>query len=239
MLRNDRALVLSHIKYSENSIIVRVLGRESGPMALMVSGIYGKKSAMRISQFQPLNLLDIVYYHKGNRDLQRLKECRVYPQLHGIQGNVIKSAIALFCAEAIAHAGKEGAEDIPLFDRMEMFVLRLEAREDAFRMLPHYFLLELSSALGIEPDANSKGRFFNLLEGAFSNIPLTGGRTLNADLSARLLELFQNKEEMKPLSCSAEIQSELLEALVRYIELHLNGFGPLRSIDILHETLSP
>ena len=58
MLKKTSGIVLSHIKYQETSIIVRIFTRDLGLKAYLVNGVRSMSKGSKIALYQPLTLDD-------------------------------------------------------------------------------------------------------------------------------------------------------------------------------------
>ena len=77
-------IVLNYIKYGDTSIICKIYTEQYGLQSYIINGVRKSKSK-NIGLFQPLNILDMVVYHKKNSGLQRIKESKLdyaYKSLH-------------------------------------------------------------------------------------------------------------------------------------------------------------
>ena len=72
MIVSTDAIVLRTVNYSETSIIATLLSNESGKIALMAKGARKPKSPFA-AQLEPMNILNINYFHKDGRNIQLLK----------------------------------------------------------------------------------------------------------------------------------------------------------------------
>ncbi len=72
MIVSTDAIVLRTVNYSETSIIATLLSKESGKITLMAKGARKPKSLFS-AQFEPMNILNINYFHKDGRNMQLLK----------------------------------------------------------------------------------------------------------------------------------------------------------------------
>ena len=73
MIVNTPAIVLKSIAYGETSIISRCFSRNKGKISLMVKGAKSKK-VPKVSYFQPLSYVELVYNEKPNRTLNILSK---------------------------------------------------------------------------------------------------------------------------------------------------------------------
>ena len=73
MIVKNQAIVIKSFSYGDTSLISRLILNDGNKISLLIKGaksITSNKSAL----FQPLNLIDIDYYHKDSRDIQIYKE---------------------------------------------------------------------------------------------------------------------------------------------------------------------
>ena len=81
MIVSTDAIVLRTVNYSETSIIITLFSKEAGKIVLIAKGARKPKSAFA-AQFEPMNILNINYFHKDGRNIQLLKNSFVYRKLH-------------------------------------------------------------------------------------------------------------------------------------------------------------
>jgi DNA repair protein RecO (recombination protein O) len=80
MYHVTRGIVFRQTKYSDSSLVVRILTEEMGLRSYIIKGARGPKSKLKASLFQPLTLLELVVSQKEKSDLQHVREARVaYP----------------------------------------------------------------------------------------------------------------------------------------------------------------
>ena len=59
---SSKAIVISTIKYSDTSLIVRLYTKEVGLVSFLLKGVLkSKKGKLRTAYFQPLNQLSIIF----------------------------------------------------------------------------------------------------------------------------------------------------------------------------------
>ena len=84
MIIKTKGIVLSYIKYGETSIICKIFTETSSIQTFIINGVRKSKSK-NIALYQPLNILDLVIYHKESSGIQRIKEAKldvIYKSLH-------------------------------------------------------------------------------------------------------------------------------------------------------------
>ena len=104
MLKITSGIVLSHIKYKDTSIIVRIFTRELGLKAYLVNGVRSLGKGSKIALYQPLTLLDLVVYDKENSGLQRISEAKINTPQRLIPFDMARTSLALFATEVISRS---------------------------------------------------------------------------------------------------------------------------------------
>lgn len=241
MLHKTRGIVLKTTNYSESSIVAQILTEKFGLQSYLINGIKKPKSKIRLNMLQPLHLLEMVVYHKANGSLQRLTEARNQPVLQTIPYNVVKSSLALFLNEVLYRSVKQHFEDSQLFNYIFNSVELLDRTSSGLSNFHLYFLLTLTKYLGFYPDRTMEksAGFFDLKEGVFTtHQPLhlsIVDNTLIVDFK-RILDC--SYEKLQELRISSNNRREILDKLLKYYSLHIDGFGEVKSHLILEEVLS-
>ena len=77
MLYKTKAIAFNYIKYRDTSIIARMYTREFGLQSYIVNRVRSVNSKIKIAHYQPFTLLDLVCYHKEEKDIQRISEIKI------------------------------------------------------------------------------------------------------------------------------------------------------------------
>lgn len=234
MLVSGRGVVLSSIRYGESSVICKIYTAQNGTLSFMVNGVYRKKATLSKGMLQPLSLLDIEYYYRENKSLQRIKEARCRPVLNAVQTNVVKSSIALFAAEVLSQILQTEEPEYSVFEAIEQFVSELEKREEALAWMPLELLVNMSFVLGFGPEIGQVGNYFHLQEGLFTNIPLKSKAILNEHLTQLLVELCRGNA----VKASRKDRRALLDALLDFYAYQEYGFQNLKTLNVVEQVLS-
>lgn len=115
MLQKTRGIVLSALKYGETSVIVRAFTEAFGLQSYLVNSVRTKKPKFSSSYFQPLNLLDMVIYHKENQNLKRVSELKIHLPFHSIPFENAKITVSLFMSEILMRTTREESANPELF----------------------------------------------------------------------------------------------------------------------------
>jgi DNA repair protein RecO (recombination protein O) len=242
MLSKLNGIILGHIPYSENSIILKCYTDALGMQSYMVNSIKGKKSAIKPSQLLPLTLVELEVYFKQGNALQRIKELKVSPMLNELHFRIEKSAIAMFMAELLGKCLREEQQtDKDLFDFIAASIQILDLTQTAIANFPLVFMYQLSKYLGFYPKPNFciDTPNFSLMEGLYVAKSNFGSDHIEMPMSERLFNLGQvNYQEMSSLSFTSQERRQLLTYFTRYYQLHVMLFGDLKSPAVLHEVLN-
>ena len=91
MIEKATTIALHTVRYGENSLVAYVYTLERGRINLMVNKAYGKgKDTKKAVLFQPLSLLNLVYYPGRSHGMARLKEVSYLHQLSSLHFNPVK-----------------------------------------------------------------------------------------------------------------------------------------------------
>lgn len=238
MLHKTKAIILHHIKYSDSGIIVQVYTRDYGRQSLMVRGMRSRKSGKHNVLFQPMFILDMIYYYKESRSIQLLKEFSVSHSPAEIYTDVKKSCIAVFLAEILTTVLKEETSNHELFDYIEGAIRYLNECESGYANFHIAFLAGLSSYLGFEPGHRNlpENKYFDLLNGNFVSVPPQHSAFADSEISDILAGFFSSSfDRMRSIPLTGSLRNEVLETIIRYFSIHLPGLKKINSLDVLKE----
>ena len=151
-LKKTKGIVLSYIKYSETSIIVRIFTREFGLKSYIINGARSKSAKSKMAFYQPLTLLDLVIYDKEGGNLNRISEAKLIMPFQLVPFDFLRSGIAMFMAEVMGKSVFEGFQNEEFFDFLESAIRLLDEKETVLVHFPLVFLWESSKYLGFAPE---------------------------------------------------------------------------------------
>jgi len=237
MIERTLGIVLKQIKFGETSLIVHVYTRRWGRIGIMVRGARSSSKSKKASLFQPLTLLELDIYYKANRDLQNIKEVKNRCPFMHITGDPSKSSVALFLAEVLNKALREEEPNEELFDFIDNHIQLLDVIDQGIGNFHLYFLLRLSRHLGFNPGKPpyQPDLWFDLSLGTFSTSPPLHGTCLTPALTSLLIRFLQvQSSELSAIQINRDQRNELLEGILQYFYLHLEGLGEIKSHQVLH-----
>jgi len=190
--------------------------------------------------FQPLHLLDMVVYYKNTGGVQRIKEVKNAPVLQTIPYDVIKSSLAIFLNEVLYKAVKQQSADENLFEFVFNAVEWLDHQNEGLANFHLFFLIRLTRYLGFYPDTHSAATagYFDLKDGLFRNYKPDSILYLSPPHTQNFAALLQcSFENLAQFKLSNDERRYLIHKLLDYYSLHIEGFGNIRSHEVLEEVL--
>jgi DNA repair protein RecO (recombination protein O) len=236
MILSTRGIVLQYLNYSESSIIVKIFTEELGLQSYIVKGIRSKRSKSRLALFQPLTLLDLIVYHKENKTLHHIKEQKVSFAYHSMPVDITKRSIVFFLDEILFRSIRVETPDKPLFEWLFNALTWLDLSENNIVNYHLVFMIQLSRFLGFFPKMipGKRPKYFDLQEGEFIEFEPPHSAYVSGELVVTL-QLFTSStfDESSRIEISNETRRKLLDILVTYYQLHLPGFGEIKSLEVL------
>lgn len=236
---STKGVVLSSLKYGDTSLIVKIYTESDGLKSYLLKGILAsRKSKLRAAYFQPLMQVEIVAVHKNKGTLESIREVKVNYHYQSLHTEVAKNAIVLFLAEMIGNSIYEEEVNEELFHFLEASLQWLDTH-DKIANFHLFFLLGLTRYLGFYPDVgNIEAPYFNLLDGGFTDI--ASGVSLIEGKNLVLFKQFLgiNFDAIHTIAMKKTNRQELLQFIIQYFELQLQGFRKPRSLVILNEVFN-
>lgn len=241
MFQATRGIVFRQTRYSDTSLVARILTEESGLRSYIVKGAHRPKARIRASIFQPLTLLEMVVSHKEKADLQHIREVRMAYPYQSVPSDIRKTSILLFLNELLYKSIQEEASNPELFSFIYDNLIRLDQTDENPANFHISFALHLSYFLGFFPQGHYSGltTVFDLSEGVFVETePLPAENFISGQACgwfAKFLTVPVERSHM--LGVSAAIRNELLDKLLKYYHFHLPLTSEFKSHKVLHEIL--
>ncbi|WOC41261.1 DNA repair protein RecO [Polaribacter sp. HL-MS24] len=237
---STKAIVLSAIKYSDSSLIVKCFTEKLGVKTYLIRGVLkNRKGVIKAAYFQPLTQLILEANHKQKSNLHSLKEVHVSHAYTSIHRDIVKQSIVLFLSEILSSSIQEEEENSVLYEYLETALIWLDTHDKIanFHLL---FLLNFTKYLGFYPDLfdQETASSFNLFEGSFSNAFTDKNCIVHHNLFLFKTLLGINFDAIENVLFSKQDRQALLQIIIRYFELHLDGFRKPKSLTILETVFS-
>lgn len=230
MLHKTRGIVLSFIKYRETSIVTKIYTETFGLQSYIVNSVRGggKKSKGKISLFQPLTLLDLVVYYKKSPGLNRISELKCLDPYQTIPYDFKKSGIALFITEVLNKCLKEEEGNDAMFEFLYTSLLVFDHLHVGYENFHLQFMIKLSRYLGFEPRSAHE---------VFDQVYEEVGKPQVYQEEETVLSQLINVPFTQYIKSSNTIRRILLDDLVKFYQLHIEGFRDLKSMTVLRELM--
>jgi len=242
MLAKSKVIVLKTLKYSESSLIIKTYSEKYGTISFLAKGIRKSGKSKKAAFFSPLNILNIDFTYKENRDLHFFKDADIHIPLYSLQSKTSKLAISLFLAEFLYKALKEEEANHDLYEFIEKSILHFNELESNFINFHLLFLIKISKFLGFEPRPieNKNQLYFNIEQGVFQDFYSHQDLCLHAELSNNLNKLLISKmEDISLIKFSYVERKEVLNSILKFYEAHFPELGKIESLYILETVFSP
>jgi len=240
------ALILKSIKLRETSKILTLFTRQFGLEKLVAKGARSFKSHY-YGSLEPLNHVNIVFYHKPNRDLQLLHQADIIHSFPGIRQNLNKTAHALAICEIILKTQFAAEPNERLFQLILGTFLAIN--QTPFSPFLNYLAFELKmlDLTGLNPnlshcfickkEINNQSVKFEPAGGGIvceHCIAHENGLSLS-NKGLRFLNWL--REQAQTEICQHQIPITILheadKILSAYMDYHLEDFGPLKAMDFI------
>ncbi|NVM64970.1 DNA repair protein RecO (recombination protein O) [Mucilaginibacter sp. SG538B] len=241
MLHKTRGIIFRATDYGESSVIVQIFTEKFGLQSYIINGAKKPKAKIGRNMLQPLHLLDLVVYHKNTGSVQRISELKNAPVLQSIPYDVIKSCIAIFLNEVLYKAIKQQSPDENLFDFIFSAIEWLDHQTESVANFHLIFLTRLTRYLGFYPDRYMAGEadYFDIKNGQFTRYKPESISYLSPPHTDNFRLVLQTSfEDMHLLKLSNDERRYLVQKLLEYYAMHIEGFGNIKSADVLEEVLA-
>ena len=227
MLETFRGIVLRTVKYGDTSLVVDLYTREYGRKSFTTSSARIKRSVCGVSFWQPMSMLEMTAdIRQASSRLPRLADVRSYRCYSDLPYSPVKSTLALFLAEFLCAALKDEREDGALYQYVESSLLWLDAVRQPMAIANFHlvFIMRLTRFVGIYPNMEGEGEYFDLVSGCYSRVRPIHSHFLVADEAKALPLLYyslvtsQFRGQLLSLFCVAPsfTRSQLSFQLLRF-----------------------
>ncbi len=224
MIFKTQGIVLNYVKFRETSIIVKIYTEAFGLKTYIVNNVRSTRAkSNRIAYYQPLTLLDLVIYNRENKDINRISEVKILHPYHSIPFDHKKNLIGIFLSESLAKLLKEEEQDTPLFEFIKKSIIFFDQQTMQFENFHIQFLIKLTHYLGFAPQ---KPEDLCTFPGAKD--------ALEEPFFVVLKKLFISNFDVY-VKTSGRVRSQILEFLLKFYQYQIDGFGEIKSLQIMKE----
>lgn len=238
-----KGLVFRNIPFGESSLILQVFTLELGLQSFLWKGAK-KARSKNTSPAQALNPVELVAYPPKTGDLYLVKEIKAHPVYQNIPFHILKTSMVLFLDEVLIKSIRHHQKDPALFDFISNALSWLDISTGALANYHILFLMQLSRYLGFHPslehnweikeDIRNEKIFFDLKNGIFLDKAPYHNAYIGYPNSLHLLRLWNlNFESGESYRLDRKSRLEILEILIDYYRFHIDGFGIVKSLEVL------
>jgi len=211
--------VLRGVDFSETSRIVTFLSPERGRLVCLAQGARRPKSALA-SALGTFTRLEIVYYWKDSRNVQKLGEATVLEPFNGLRTQVEKAVYAAFPLELAYKTAQENEPSHELYVTLVTGLRSLEAWDSDIRWHTAWLALRMLEAAGYAPKT--------VADGPATGFSYDSGVTTRGEQNDRRI----GKPEEEALRCLSERWEECppFHAASKAVFSLLRGFA-MRQLD--------
>ena len=236
MQEKTKGVVLHTFAYNDKISISHVYTEKYGKMSYMLPQAQGKKARALRTLFMPFSLLDMDVETKPAREIQRIREARIWFSLPSIQSDPVKNAETLFLTELLVQVLREPEANPSFFSFLVRSVQFFDMIEEGKANFHLCFLLQLTGFLGFSPNTDEyvPGSRFDMLNGVFTDRLPDHPYLLDVSESLSFMQLMRmDFSNFKYFHFSREQRRNILERILVYYRLHHPGMPELKSPEIL------
>ena len=223
------AIVLSHLKYGEHSVIATLYTEHKGRQSVMVKGAFSKHAPMKASLFRPLYILEVTLHYQEKRSLQYIRDVTIAEPFLYIPFDPVKSSIALFMSEVLYKTLREEEANSALYVFLTHTIQLLDLNRVGTANFHLLFLLHLSRYIGFYP---SDDMVLNMDSPLFRE----HDRQTYHEFMQQLLHM--SFEQLGEIRLNHNQRNVLLDILLEYYAFHVEGFGVLQTVPVLKTLFS-
>jgi DNA repair protein RecO (recombination protein O) len=237
-LASTKGIVLHQIKYGDTSLICQIYTENFGRKSFLFKGIRSRNSKIHPNILQALYIVNLEAYFKEGKDISLVKEASACTLFSHFPYDINKSAQAMFMAELLNKCLREEEANKVLYsfirNSIEYFDL-VERGSSNFHIL---FLVKLSKHLGFYPSSKiyPEDMVFDMKEGIYKD-HFPGHQDFIDPANSDLLDeiLNNNYDQLSGLELNQRKRNELLDFILKFYSIHIEGITRLKSYKILRE----
>ncbi|MCB8994767.1 MAG: DNA repair protein RecO [Bacteroidales bacterium] len=240
-LSTTQGIVLQQTKFGDSSIICQIFTLDHGRHSFLFKGIRSKKSKIHSNILQALSIINLSAYVKESKDISLVKEASPAIIFTHFPYDINKSAQAMFMAELMNKCLREEEANPQLYSFIINSLQYFDLLENSSSNFHIFFLVKLSKFLGFYPLSKSSPgeRFFDMKDGNYKNsFPLHSDYfdLENSDILEEIVN--KNYDQLSTMVLNQQKRNDLLESVLKFYSIHIEGISRLKSFAILRELFS-
>ena len=218
MTDKTKGLVLNYIKYGDSSIICKIFTDSFGLQSYIINGIRNSKSK-NIALYQPLNILNMVVYHKKSSGIQRIKEAKLDVIYSSVHYDMKKVSVCFFISEFLSKILNNENNQGDKFDFIQKSLIEFDKLDNKFSNFHIQFLIKLSRYYGIDIIS-----YDQLNSSNYSEVPL------NEFIQKCIEDSYKGN-----INSNNILRNKVINLIIEYFSSHLEINIKLKSTEVLKE----
>lgn len=221
-MEKTRGICLNFVRFKESSIIAQVFTEQFGRQSYIINSVRSKTAKKnKIALYQPLTQLDLVVWHKENRDIHRITEANLHYGYTSLTINPRKTIVAIFLSEVLSKILKSQEEENSLFEFITIALQTFDQLSSEFENFHVQFLLKLPNFFGFG------------LNNAQQLVENQNDLNFSDSESFQLVSNLINAPFQNEIKLSLVQRREILQLIIRFYQHHFENFGELKSLEVL------
>jgi DNA repair protein RecO (recombination protein O) len=243
MILKSDAIILKTIKYGDSSLIVRLFTKNFGKINVIAKGARKPKNKFS-SGLEPLNILQVNFYNKDNREIQTLKEASQIQSTISFRSNLDKLNIAFVMIDMLDHAVTPNNPAPILFRLITKSFKMLDSCIVNKRHYLWFFMIQLAVQIGFKPNLShcekctknlSDGYFNENLGELYCSDCGENTQTKISNKSRLILQQFitTNIEDIGDFKIDKQNHFEIRQLLWEFMRFHIEGISRVKSLEFI------
>ncbi len=241
MTERIRGVVLRQWRYNDESVIVNIYTNKYGSISTLVRKRPQKKTSVRNTLFQPLNMLEFDIAYNLTQPFHKIREVRPVMSYSSLPYEPLKGMLALFLSDFLYHSLRSEVQNASLFEFICFSLEWLDKTSASVANFHLAFMIRMARFMGFWPNVSDyeSGMVFDLKDAVMCNSLPAHGMYLEA-AEAGLIPSFlrMNYQNMHLFRLNRLQRSRILDILVQYYRVHVPNFNELKSLEVLRELMS-
>jgi len=240
LISKTEGIVLRTLKHQDANLITTLFTREYGIKTFIIKGYRSTRAKSRHSYFQPLSIIDCVFFNRENRTLHKITESKISVFLQEIQTQPIKLSLGLAMLEIFYDTVKEEEKNEALYQFMYNIITKLDEAPNRLIQIFIYFLLHHTRHLGFFPHDQSEGASrisFDVRAGIFTKAKQNNDEIapfLHRFLKSKL-SLLPDPESCQQITFDNHTKKFIIKTLFDYYKRHIEGFKYPQTMKVFAE----
>lgn len=235
-MEKTRGFILKSLKYGDTSAIMQVYTEDYALISILIKGFFQSKNKnIRRLQF-PFTEIEFSISPHQKSDLIIPKDLQISQSFYEMQQHPIKMIMLQFLAEILFQSLKNDDKNVKLYEFLNEQINIFNHKKTHFAEFHLILLMQLTSYFGFYPNReNFDFPYFDLMEGRFTQLKNAHYLLTEIESSAWKDLLHSNFSLESENKFNKKSRQDLIDILLTYYQLHVDGFREPKSLQILKE----